>query len=132
MSFKLKIVTPEKVYFEGEVDILNIKLNDGYVGILPHHMPLVSMVTPCAMSIRANGITTEYAIHGGVINVNEESTLLLANMIERKDEIDIERAKRAEERANKRLNSNDPNIDMKRARLALARALLRDEVYNKK
>lgn len=132
MGFNLKIVTPEKVFFEGEVDILNIKLATGYVGILPHHMPLVSMVEPCAMNLKIHGESHDYAIHGGVLNVTEDGTLLLANMIERKEDIDIERAKRAERRAKDRLDNHNPDIDIRRAQAALNRALLRSQVYNRK
>ena len=90
MGFKLKIVTPEKVFFEGEVDILNIKLTKGYTGILPKHMPLVSMVEIAPMNFKQGKITREMAVHGGVLNVKEDETLLLVNAIEYKEDIDIE------------------------------------------
>ena len=128
MGFKLKIVTPEKVFFEGEVDILNIKLTKGYTGILPHHMPLVSMVEIAPMNFRVGRTTKEMAVHGGVLNVKEDETLLLVNAIEYKEDIDLERAKKAEERARQRLESKSADVDIKRAKLALTRALVRNQV----
>ncbi len=131
MGFKLKIVTPEKVFFEGEVDILNIKLTKGYTGILPKHMPLVSMVEIAPMNFKQGKITKEMAVHGGVLNVKEDETLLLVNAIEYKEDIDIERAKKAEERARQRLENHDQDIDIKRAKAALNRALVRNQVYTR-
>ncbi len=131
MSFHFQIVTPKGVFYEGEADIINLPLTEGLTGILPHHFPLVSMIETGKMTIRYQKTVRELAISGGVIHVQEDKTLILANAVEFKEQIDVERAKKAEERARRRLEMADNNIDVKRAELALKRALNRQNVANK-
>ncbi len=132
MSFHYRIVTPKGVFYEGEADIINIPLTQGLTGILPHHFPLVSMIDTGKVTIRYQGVTRELAISGGVLHVQNEETLILANAIEFKEQIDVERAKQAETRARDRLShKEDSNIDVKRAELALKRALNRINIAGK-
>ena len=72
-----------------------------------------------------------FAIHGGAMNIKNDGVVLLLNSIEEKDEIDIDRANKALERAKERIeNKDDPNLDIKRAELALKRALARIDTFN--
>ena len=82
------------------------------------------------MHIVKNGKTIYYALHGGAINVTNEQVTLMVNTIEREDEIDLERAHRAKKRAEERLQSKGEGIDIKRAQLALYRALSRIDTLN--
>lgn len=127
MTFKLVIVSPRGCYFNEEVESLTIKLSSGYRTILAKHTPLVGAISYAPMHIVKNGKTIYYALHGGAINITNEQVTLMVNAIERADEIDLERAKRAKERAEERLKSNAHGIDIKRAQLALYRALSRIE-----
>lgn len=125
MAFKLVIVTPKGLYFEQEVESLSVKLTTGYRTILAHHAPLIGALDYAPMHLVQEGKTTFYALHGGAIHVHKDGVTLIVNAIEREDEIDLERAKRAKERAENRLKSKDDNVDVKRAQLALYRALCR-------
>lgn len=125
-TFRLIIITPKRQYLDTEVELLEVRGSEGYMTILPNHAPLVSMVEVGSGYTKIKGKTTKYAISNGVINVTKESTILLVNSIENKDEIDIERAKLALDRAKKRIQ--DKNGDLKRAKLALERALTRIDV----
>ena len=131
MGFSLQIITPRGVYFNQEVQSLTIKLSSGYRTILAGHTPLIGSLAYAPMHLVKDGKTEEFAIHGGAINVTKEKVSVVCNAIERKSEIDLERAKRAKERAQKRLEQKDPNIDIKRAQLALQRALIRVELASK-
>ena len=130
MSFPFKIITPKGIYLEAEADILNLPLTKGLTGILPHHFPLVSMIETGLLTYRYNGNSYEYAISGGIVHVGEKETIVLADAIESKEEIDIERAKQAEQRAKERLSNRSPDIDIERAELALKRAINRLKVAN--
>lgn len=125
MSFVLSIVTPKGVYFKDEVESLTIKLTSGYRTFLSHHADLIGALDYAPMHFVKDGKTEYYAIHGGAISVHNNQINVIVNAIERKDEIDLERAKAAKLRAEERLNNKDVNIDVKRARLALLRAISR-------
>ena len=130
MTFRLVIVSPRGKYLDEQVESLTIKLSSGYRTILAKHAPLIGAIAYAPMHIVKNGKTIYYALHGGAINVTNEQVTLMVNTIEREDEIDIERAKRAKKRAEDRLNSKDDGIDIKRAQLALYRALSRIDTIN--
>ena len=131
MGFSLQIITPRGIYFDQKVESLTIKLSSGYRTILADHAPLIGSLAYAPMHLVMNGKVEEFAIHGGAINITKEKVSLVCNAIERKADIDLARAKKAKERAEKRLQDKDPNIDVKRAQLALQRALIRVELASK-
>ena len=131
MNFKLEIITPRGVYFNQEVSSLTVKLGSGYRTLLAGHAPLIGSLAYAPMHLIKDGKMEEFAIHGGAINVTREKVSLVCNAIERKSEIDAVRAQKAKERAEKRLKDKDPNLDIKRAELALKRALVRLELTGK-
>lgn len=119
------ITTPHGKYKEMDTEILNVRTTGGEMGILPSHMPIVTMLKIGKMSTIENGVRQEYAVAGGLLYFRNNLAEILTDAIEDKDDIDIERAVRARERAEKRLQSGDPAIDRARAEAALARALNR-------
>ena len=132
MTFRLVIVSPRGCYLNEEVESLTVKLTTGYRTILAKHAPLIGALGYGPMHIVKNGKTIYYALHGGAINITNEQVTLMVNAIERKDEIDLERAKEAKKRAEDRLrNRHDPDVDVKRAQLALYRALSRIDTVNR-
>lgn len=123
-----KIVTPKGLFYEGQADIIDLPLTKGMTGILPNHFPLVSTIEVGEMIFRLKGKSRSLSISGGVVYVSKNETLILANQIEFKEDIDIERAKESEKRARERLESKNPNIDIARAELALKKALNRIKI----
>ena len=123
-----RIVTPHGVYKEMETPIINIETDEGQRGILPNHMPLVTMLKIGRMETEEKGKRQEYAVAGGLFYFRENQAEILTDAIENKDEIDVERAARAKERAERRLKSDDPNFDLQRARIALQKAINRMNV----
>lgn len=123
---RVRIVTPEGVYRELETSILNIRTVDGQRGILPSHMPLVTMLDIGVMSTIEDGKRQHYAVAGGMVHFESDKATILTAAIEHEDDIDLERAKAALERAKRRLDDKQkPGTDYKRAELALKRALNR-------
>ena len=123
-----RIVTPHGVYKEMETPIINIETDEGQRGILPNHMPLVTMLKIGKMETEEKGQRQEYAVAGGLFYFRENLAEILTDAIENKDEIDAERAARAKERAEQRLKSDNPNFDLQRARIALQKAINRMNV----
>ena len=132
MGFLLEIVTPRGIYLTEEVDSLTIKMTTGYRTFLAGHAPLIGSLGYGAMHLIKKGEVFDYAVHGGAINVTKEKTSVVCNAIESAKDIDTARALAAKDRAEKRIKEKDPNIDIKRAQLALQRALIRLEVASKK
>lgn len=130
MMIHVRIVTPKGIYKEFDTPILNIPTVDGERGLLPNHMPLVTMLTIGVMSSEENGQRNYYAITNGLFYFNDNVAEIMTDTIENRDEIDLDRANSAKARAEKRLQSSDSNIDQKRAELALKKALNRIRVVD--
>ena len=125
MKLKLKIIDLDGIYFHGEVDLLNITIASGNVTILANHLPLISNIGICHMYIKENGVISNYAIAGGTLFVTESECKIITSAIENETEIDYSRAQLAKERAEKRLASKSADIDLKRAEVALKKAINR-------
>ena len=128
--FNLEIITPQGLFLQEEVESLTIKLSSGYRTFLAKHLPLIGAIEYDEMHIMKNNNYSYFAVHGGIINVTNEKITLLVNNIEKLEDIDLERALKAKERALQRLQSKDPNIDIKRAQLALNKSLARINTVN--
>jgi len=130
-SFELKIITPERVFFEGVVDMLEMNTTEGEIGILPGHIPMTVIIKPGVAKIyETNGETKEAAIHAGFVEILPDKVTVLAEIAEWPGEIDASRAEAARARAEARLQEKDPSMDMARAEIALLRALARIEVIH--
>ena len=126
----IKVVTPLGEYLSTEVKSIHLKSVEGEMTILPNHMPIVASLVPCPLVLKdAQDENKEYAISGGFIHFSKNEALLLTDAIEGKGEIDLERAKKAYERARIRLEKKDTNTNMKRAELSLARAINRIHIH---
>ncbi len=125
--FKLSVVTPERPVIDQDARSVIAPGSEGYLGILTDHAPLITALIPGKLSVTAqDNRDAIYALSGGFLEVSHNTVIILADAIEPADKIDIERARRAEERARERLARRaDPAIDVPRAEAALARALNR-------
>jgi F-type H+-transporting ATPase subunit epsilon len=126
--FLIKVITPQSKVRLISTSILNIVTPDGEMGLLSHHMPIITMIKISRMStVEADG-RHQYAIAGGVLFFKDNEMTLLANAFESEDEIDLERALAAKERAEQRLALGGEDIDLKRAQIGLSKALNRIRV----
>lgn len=124
-KFKINMVTADGKKLLDEAEILNVVTSSGCLGIMAHHLPLIAVIEISHLSYRKDGYLYEFSIGGGILNVAKDGVSILADSFESKDEIDFERAEKSKLRAEKRLESKEHNIDVKKAELSLKRALNR-------
>ncbi|HAV10104.1 MAG TPA: F0F1 ATP synthase subunit epsilon, partial [Dehalococcoidia bacterium] len=124
------MVTAEQQILSEQVDSIVVPGIDGYLGILPHHAPLMTMLQPGELIIRKGEIESDFAISGGFLEVHPEKVIILADACERSDAIDTQRAEAAMKRAEEQLKSIGPGTpeDHARAEASLRRALARLKV----
>ncbi|ADG83718.1 F0F1 ATP synthase subunit epsilon [Thermincola potens] len=122
---KVEIVTPERIVFSEDVEFVVVPGEEGYLGILANHAPIVAALKIGVMKVIQNQKEIKLAISGGFMEVSKNKLVVLADTAERGDEIDVARARAAKERAEQRLASRTHDIDLVRAELALRRAIAR-------
>ena len=126
-----KIVTPLGVYRDVMVKNIHCTSEEGEMTILPNHMPVfISLKSSPLKFLNEFDKKKEYAVAGGFLYFENNEALFLVDAIEGKGDIDIERARRAYRRARERLEKRDSTTNMKRAELALVRAINRIHVYD--
>jgi len=127
-QFKLRIITPERVFYEGDIDMVEFNTTEGEVGVLPGHIPMTVVIKPGILTITESEGTKEAALHSGFAEILPEGVVILAEVVEWPSEIDEERAEAAKQRAEERIRSHTPDTDMARAETALLRAIARISV----
>lgn len=127
----IKIITPLGLYKEGEVEAVHLCTVEGETTILPNHIPMVAMLKTCKCSLKEKGNYQDYAMAGGLMQFANNEMRILTDAIEGREEIDVERATRAKERAERRLQKVDSKTNVKRAEIALAKAINCIHVYGK-
>ena len=123
--FKLQIVTPERVFYEGEATMVELSTTEGDIGVYANHIPMTAIVAPGVLKIHEAAGVKRAALHTGFIEVLPEMITIMAEVVEWPDEIDVKRAEDARVRAERRLKDNKAECDTLRAKLALRRALTR-------
>ena len=131
MKLRLKIINLDKEYFNGEVDLLNVNTSAGELTILANHLPIITNIKVSHMYTINDNETTDYAIAGGTLFVNEEECKIITSAIESADEINEERANASKTRAEERINESSDTIDMARAEASLKRAINRLSILKK-
>lgn len=124
-KFYFEVVTPERKFFEGEVEMVVIRTPEGEIGILKDHEPAVVAIDAGVLKIFTEGKWLEAAVSPGFMEVTHEKTVALVDTAEWPHEIDINRAKAAKERAEERLRQKLSRIEYLRSQASLARALAR-------
>lgn len=124
-TFRLEIVTAERMIYSDDVDAIVAWGVEGQLGILPHHAPLMTMLQPGELMIRKNKEEEYLAISGGFLEVRPDKVVILADACERADEIDIERAEAAKRRAQETMKAAPLSAEAASAEAALRRSLAR-------
>lgn len=127
-TFQLEIVTPEKKVVDTAAEEVQIPGKNGYLGVLPGHAPLIAELSVGEITYRENSIEQKLAVAWGFAEVLPSKVTILAETAERPSEIDVERARKAKQRAEQRLSSGDITVDVERALDALHRAEARLDV----
>uniref|UniRef100_A0A7V1EIR7 ATP synthase epsilon chain n=1 Tax=candidate division WOR-3 bacterium TaxID=2052148 RepID=A0A7V1EIR7_UNCW3 len=133
MKFRLEIVTPERLVYSEDIDILTVPTAQGEISILAKHMPLVTIISPGEIKIKKDNEIEYMAITGGFVQVLPHKVIILADAAERAEEIDLERAMKARERAQKLLEEKRADkMTHAEAMAAFQRALVRLKVGQRK
>ncbi len=132
-TFLLEIVTPERKVYAQDARMIIAKGSKGELGILPNHIPLVTPLRIAPLTVKhEDGKSETIAVNGGFMEVRKDKVVILAESAELPGDIDVERARAAKERAEKRLSQSKDEVDFRRAERALQRAMSRIEVYERK
>ena len=124
-TFALRIIEPDNVFYEGDVEMAEFNTTEGEIGIYRNHVPMTVIIKPGVLTITEPDGEKKAALHAGFAEILPDKVTILAEAIEWPDEIDLERAQSAEERARERIAARGEGIDLDRASAALQRALAR-------
>jgi len=128
----LEIVTPDRALVRESVDEVQVPAAEGYMGILPGHTPLLATLQVGQLSYRIGQETTALHVAFGFVEVLPERVSVLAQVAERAEDIDIERAEAAKRRAEERLAQPMHATDFDRARAAMMKSLIRLQVATRR
>jgi F-type H+-transporting ATPase subunit epsilon len=131
-TFRLEVVTAERMVFADDVNGVVAWGVEGQLGILPHHAPLMTMLRPGDLVIKRDNEEEYLAISGGFLDVRPDKVIILADACERAEEIDIARAEAAKCRAEETLKERPHEVDTAAAEAALRRSLARLKVAEKR
>ena len=130
-KLNLEIMTPERRVLSEKVDEIVVPGLEGELGILPQHTPLISQLQTGILSYRQGTEKKLVHVSGGFVEVLPDQVAVLSDVAERPEEIDIERARKARERAETRIATGGDDIDFRRAELKLQRAMIRIQLASK-
>jgi F-type H+-transporting ATPase subunit epsilon len=130
--FDLKIISPDRIFYEGKASMVELNTSEGEIGVYKNHIPLTAILEPGIVTITEAEGKKEAAVHSGFMEIQKDHVTILAEIAEWPGEIDEKRAQKAEERARIRLQEQKPGTDMHRAEVALHRSLIRQELVNKR
>lgn len=131
-AFLVRIISPDRTFYEGEAVMLECRTTEGEIGILKNHIPLTAVLAPGVCRIKESETEVKVAaLIGGFIEILQDSVTILAEIAEWPDEIDIKRAEEARARAERRLTEKKSDTDLARASTALQRSIARIEAAKK-
>jgi F-type H+-transporting ATPase subunit epsilon len=121
---KLEIVTPDRQFLSDEVDEVTMPGSEGYLGVLPGHLPLLTTLGTGVLSYHKSQAVFHFSVSGGFAEILPDRVIIMADSLERPEEIDVSRAHAAKERAEKTLHSHE-QIDVEKTMADLLRATTR-------
>lgn len=130
--FQVKIITPDRIFYTGEAEMIEFTTSSGQIGVYKKHIPLTTVLAPGAVIIHEAEGEKIAAVHAGFAEILPEQVTLLAEIAEWADEIDLKRAEAAKARAEERLQAKAADVDLARAEFALRKALTRIDVKDMK
>ena len=122
-TLKLEIVTPGGIVYSEDVHMVTLPALEGQMGVLPHHLPLMTQIVPGEMIVRAVGGETFLAVGGGIVYITGDRVALLTDMAVAAESIDEAKAEEARQRAAARLLEKISDEEVAAVNAALARSL---------
>ena len=129
---ELQIVTPERLVLSEPVDEVQLPGSEGYLGVLPGHAPLLTGLGVGEVVFRAGGQAGYLAVSGGWAEVLPDRVTVIAHTAERAEEIDPQRAREAQARAEAAMRRDPSDVEYQQAQNALRRALIRLQVHERR
>lgn len=132
-GFPVVVISPDGEIYRGEAVSLVVPAVDGYLGVLKGHVPMITVLDVGEMLIRTpDEHILSLAVAGGFMEVRRDETVVLCDRAELREDIDVIRASKAEERARERLTGRMQDINVERAQVALKKAVNREKVAHRK
>ena len=128
MPFKLKIVTPDGLFFDGEAEQLIVRTSTGDIGIMARHMNYLAPLGMGRAVVISAGQRRMAACIGGMVSVMNGEVTLMPTTFEWAEDIDVERAERSFQKASKIVEENASETDVKLAKAKISRAMVRKGV----
>ena len=122
-NFRLEIITPERVFYEGDVNMVEFNTTEGEIGVYKGHVPMTVIINPGVLTISEADRAKNAALHAGFVEILQDKVTVLAESVEWPEEID-------KARAEERLRTKTPETDIMRAETALQRAIARINVIS--
>lgn len=132
MPLRLEIVTPERMAYADDVDMVIVPGRNGQLGILPHHTPLISSLGVGELRVKRGGTEQSLLISGGFVEVRPDKVVVMADLAEHSEEIDEQRAVEARRQAERELERVSEPADLARVRAALQTALMRERIATRR
>lgn len=126
-SFLIRIITPERIFYEGTAAMAEFNTLEGEIGVYAGHIPMTVILKPGVLTITEDEGKRKAALHTGFAEILQDQITILAEAAEWPGEIDISRAEAARERAEERISHHRADTDLARAETALQRAIARIE-----
>jgi F-type H+-transporting ATPase subunit epsilon len=127
-SFSVRIATPERDFFSGEVESLVVTTTEGSMGVLAGHVPMLVALETAPVQMKIGGEWREAAVSGGFAEITNDKAVILADTAEWPEEIEVNRAIEAKKRAEERLLAHRSDLEYMHSQVALQRALMRIHV----
>ena len=129
--FRLQVISPDRIFYDGEAELVELTTSEGEMGVLKGHIPLTAILVPGVLKIKEAEGVRKAALHDGFVEIFQDHMTILAESCEWPEEIDLQRAEEARQRAEKRLSGGEANINIARAELALRKSLIRIQLAEK-
>lgn len=129
--FELEIISPERVFYTGSVNFVELTTSEGEIGVYKNHIPMTNVLVPSIVTIHEENEEKKCAVHSGFVVILKDKVKIMAEVAEWPDEIDANRAKEALVRAERRLKDSGDNVNMVRAEAALKRSIARLSLIDK-
>lgn len=130
--FRLEVISPDRIFYEGDVEMVEMRTSEGEMGVYKNHIPLTAILVPGVLTIKEDGRERRAALHDGFVEIFGDHITILAESCEWPEEIDVNRAREAQIRAERRIKSGEPGINVARAEMALRRSLIRQQLAEEK
>jgi F-type H+-transporting ATPase subunit epsilon len=122
VSVQVELVSPERILYTGEADMVSCRTTEGEIAFLSNHAPFVGALGVAPLTISSPTGSVSVAVHGGFVEVRDNRVIVLSDVAELAEQIDVERARAAKDRAEAELRAD---ADDARAAADLARATVR-------